>query len=171
MEDLKITTQSAVIKVPDDFIGVRQGWVEQKQQELVTARQALALLQESEATPRRIKRVQERVALLKKVVRALEKGYIPIPRFYVNKLTLDMEDLPIGAIAAINEAKAQHLFDEFVIASGQPQSCPRGPYGRERPRDPLIIGVVRSPFHEEWHENPRHLVNQWGGEEEYFLIA
>ena len=171
-----LVTRSAVITVPDDIVRIRDEWVVTKQTELTMAREALVRLQESGATERRIKRTQERISLLRRVVRALEKGYVPIPRFDSNKLTLDQEELPLKAIVAVNEAQAQKLFDEFRIVQGSEGLARQGPYGRMPRRDPIIVGVVRTPQHS--HKEvygpeaySYRIVIDVPGMEEHFLVA
>src|SRR3990167_2709480 len=125
-----IAVRSTVIAIPEEIVRIREEWIITKQAELEMARQALVRLEESGATERRLKRTRERINLLKRVVTALAKGFVPIPRFDSQKLTLDQEDLPLKAIVAVNEAQAQKIFDEFRIVLGRDSQVRQGPYGR-----------------------------------------
>ena len=169
-----LVTRSTVITLPNDIVRIREDWVKSKQAELEMARMALARLDESGATPRRLQTVRERISLLRRVVKALEGGFVPIPRFSSTKLRLDQEDLPLKAIIAVNEAQAQKVFDEFRIVLGQEGSSRQGPYGRIARRDPIIVGVVRTPEHSHV-ESPntlwRSVVVDVPGFEEHFLVA
>lgn len=172
MEQRNITvhTEDKILTIPGDFSQVRQSWIAAKETELTKAQDALLALQETDATERRIRRTKERVSLLKKTIRALKAGYIPIPRFDSNKLTLDMEELPVNAIIAVSEAKAQALFDEFRLITGHIANNRRGRYGRIAQRDPLIVGVVRTPsiVLTTWQDGTAR--ETWSAEE-HFLIA
>ena len=169
-QEVAITTGKRVLTIPEDFSQIRQTWIKSKEEELVKAEQALVALSATDATDRRIRRTKERINLLKRVVHALKSGYVLIPRFNSDKLTMDMEELPLGAITAIDEAKAQHLFDEFRLIRGNLPEYRRGNMGRRPQRDPLIVGVVRTPgiVVDTWDDG--RIRDQWMLEE-HFLIA
>ena len=157
------------ITIPEEIGVIREQWVESKREELERARVATAQLREAGATTARLRRSEERVTLLRKVVRALDAGFIPIPRFDSSKLRLDLEELPLKVIMRVNEVVAQKVFDELRLVSGQVSQGRRGRYGRQPVRDPLVVGVVRTP-------EVREDRNGWSqvvvpGREEHFLIA
>lgn len=127
VEKLVLRTGSAVITMPEEIAAIRQVWVESKEQELEAAQKAYVALTETGVSERKLKRVRERIGLLRKVVRALNAGYIPIPRFDSAKLKVDYQELPLKAIVAINEAAAQKLFDEFRFIEGREADNRRGP--------------------------------------------
>ena len=169
--EAEIAVQTAVITVPDEIVVVRQTWVTSKKEELTNAEQALVALKSAGATSRKIQRVQERINLLRKIVRALEAGFLPIPRFDAHKLRLDQENLPLKAVLAIENATAQKLFDEFRIITGR-----NGQSGRTRRRDPLIVGVVRTRRQIHYRGRPgdryyRTPVVDVPAAEEHFLVA
>lgn len=135
-------TPAAVITAVEDILEVRQMWVASKEQELATVEAALAALRQAKGTEARIRRTERRVAFLRKVIRVLKAGYIPIPRFEISGNAYDLEEMPIKALTAINEAQAAGVFDRICSVAGrQPW---RHPYGRRRQhaRDPLIVGMV-----------------------------
>ena len=137
--------ETHIIKVPEDLVGIRKEWVKSKEVELIRAEEALKALRATDASPARLERTSRRITLLRKVVKALQAGFIPIPRFASTTLRTDMEWLPTKVIIAVSEAKAQPLFDEFRIVAGQEGQSRQGPYGRRAQRDPLIVGVCRVP--------------------------
>ena len=167
-QKIALRTQTPVLTIPEDFSQIRQHWIEAKEQELERAETAFVAFSESGATDRRIRRTKERINLLKKVVRALKNGFVPIPRFDSTKLTLDFEELPLNVIVAVNQAKAQFLFDEFRLITGREAVNRRGRLGRLAQRDPLVVGVVRTP-------EIIDRINDWTSQrwslEEHFLIA
>ena len=163
-QELAVVTHP--ITVPEEIIQIRATWVKSKEIELERARSALQQLRESDASERRIQRVTERVSLLRKVVRVLQAGYLPIPRFQGDLLRLDMEELPLKAIVAVNEAAAQKLFDEFRLVQGVGATSKRGT-ARINQRDPLIVGVARTKT---LRPDPERSWIQWS-QEEHFLIA
>ena len=167
MTTMQLTIKdTAIITKPEDIAEIRQEWLEGKKRELESAKVALDELGEVGASERKIRRTKERVGLLKKVVRCLENGFIPIPRFDSNRLRLENEELPLSAITAVKEATAQKIFDEFRIVQGREAMNQRGPRGRLARRDPIIVGVVRTP---ELQDQDRPW-NVWSMEE-HFLVA
>jgi hypothetical protein len=157
----------------ESVVAVRGEWVEAKRTELAGAEEALEALEAlygPDAT--RVRRVRGRVTLLRRVVRALERGYIPLPRFGSTRVNA-LEELPLRAVLALKAATDAAVFDEVRYVGGMPSESHRGRQGRRAQRDPLLIGVVRTPAIElpedERHGGfgPRYLP----GEEEHFLIA
>ena len=133
----------AVITAVQDILEVRQTWVTGKAQELAQVEQAVRELKAAKAGEGRVRRAERRVALLRKVVKALQAGYIPIPRFNINGQAFSIEEMPLKAIAAYNEAQQSGVFDEIMAVTGR-QARRRG-WGREHQRDPLIVGIVEVP--------------------------
>lgn len=147
METIELVKRDTVaITAPDDIITVRQQWVDTKKQELEAAEKALESLRKIDATTARIDRTRKTVYLLRKVVRALERGYIAVPRFVGQTLRFDLEELPLKVIFAVDQAKAQKLFDEFRLVQGNDLSTQQyGGRSRRLRRDPLVVGVIREP--------------------------
>ena len=168
-QQVSLSTRSTVITIPEEIAQIRQSWAESKRQELAMAQSAYGALQEAGATARKLQRVREQIAMLRKVIRALDAGFVPIPRFDSEKLRLDTEELPLKAITAINEATAQRIFDELRLVAGRDPVSRRGPRGRITRRDPLVIGVVRTP--EIVTQNEYGYVAERWSLEEHFLIA
>lgn len=169
---LTVPTASAITRL-EDVAEIRGTWVESKRQELALAESALKALRATEGVnPNgwRVRNVQNRVKLLRGVVRALERGFIPIPRFDSLKLQIETEELPVSALVAFQVAQAEKIFDEIRFVRGRAPEGRRGPYGRSPARDPLLVGVVRVPDLEirdarGWH------VQTIRGREEHFLVA
>jgi hypothetical protein len=168
------------ITLPDEVVEVRGQWIESKRQELQLAMGAAKDLRALKVSGARLTRANDRVRLLRKVVAALEAGYIPIPRFDGEKLDVDLEELPAKAIAALVVGGRARLFDEVRLVAGQ-ESISRPTWSQRRSgrntrrnqRDPLLVGVVRTP------ERRMKGRDAWGsvremvvpGMEEHFLIA
>jgi len=169
------TTAIAMPTIPEEIAIINEQWVEGKELELANARYALQMLEESGASSRKMRRIKERVGLLVKVVEALKKGCIIIPRFDTSTLRIEQEELPLKAIIAINEAKAKQVFDDYRIVMGR-EARNQGNRRRMTQRDPLIVGINRTPVFciGEDHDNkPRseyHFCERWSLEE-HFLIA
>lgn len=166
------TTAVQPITLPSEVAEIREEWIENKRHELMLATDALKDLKVIKAGHSRLTRANDRVRLLKKVVAVMEAGFIPIPRFDSEKLDIDVQALPAKAIAALAVSDAFKLFDEIRFVTGQ-ESDSRNAWprrGRRNQRDPIIVGVVRTPEHV--IENPR---TGWRaplpGLEEHFLIA
>lgn len=163
------------ISVADGIEGileVRQTWIANKEADLSTAEQALASYKAMGAPKPKLTSLKRRVALLRRTVNALKRGFIPMPRFDGNTLSLDMVDMPVKALVAVQEARASKLFSELRIVQGvEPTST--GSWGRRggrTRRDPFVVGVVR--------EAAVIAPNPWGRMEEYqrpleehFLVA
>lgn len=167
--ETEIAVQTAVITVPDEIVGIKKTWLATKHQELEAADKAIQSLEKSGATPRKVQRVKERRALLRKTIAALDAGFLPIPRFSSQKLTLDQEELPLKAVLAIENAVAQKLFDEFRFVTGQQGNSRRGRYARQAQRDPIVVGVVRTLEH--GHRGPYEWIIDVPSMEEHFLVA
>lgn len=168
--------QTMTITVPEEIASIRDAWVKSKHAELETAETALAELRKT-GTHGKIKRVESRVTFLRKCVRALDAGFVPMPRFDGALLNLEVEQLPLKALIRVNEVTAQKLFDEIRFVAGQTATRGNSWSARRNARDPLIVGVARTPriclIQNEWqeqnsHDHVRHLHEEW---EEHFLIA
>lgn len=167
--DIIPAPQAGIITIPEEIAVIRTQWLESKVVELARAKDVLRALREMKAGPAKIVRAANTVAFLKKIVKALEHGYIPIPRFQAHTLRLDVEELPVKVIVALNAARAGKFFSEVRLADGE--SPGRG-FGRRRPaRDPVLIGVIRTPNvlmnpgHSEW------IRDEVWAREEHFMIA
>lgn len=157
------------------IVRLKSAWIDGKRGELERAVEALRRLKSANAGDGRLGRLRERIALLRKVVRALEAGYIPLPRFDAERLRIDTEELPLSALVAVDEAQASALFDEIRLVRGQ-ESRSRAPWSRARrqQRDPLLVGVIRTPEHREGgptERNPYREFTVYPGREEHFLLA
>jgi hypothetical protein len=178
--DVQATT---LIRKPADVLAVAGHWLDDKQAELARAEAAVKALTSLDASPARRRLVRERVKFLRRFVKALRSGYVPIPRFDADKLDLDTEELPAEALVAMADVKTKRLFDEIRYVTGRrPDSRPGGhytsrgnwSYTRLVQRDPLIVGIMRTPEHRVPH--PRNPSNRdWDvvipSREEAFLIA
>lgn len=164
--------QTSVITLPDEVALVRQEWITSKETELAQCREAAEKLKGLGATDAKMRRVRERINILQKTVNALKAGYIPIPRFQTSTLRLDLEELPLKAIVALDKAKGTALFDEIHFVAGREATSRRGPYRRQPRRDPLLVGIVRTPEVIEYEDpvNKRWERARWSLEE-HFLIA
>ena len=125
-QELASTTEThplaTVITAVQDILEVRQTWVTGKAQELALAEAALKELQQAKAGEARIRRTQRNVQFLRKVVRVLKAGYLPIPRFEVSGNAFSLDEMPLKAIIAINEAQQQGVFDRIVSIAGRQAS-------------------------------------------------
>lgn len=167
---LAIPTQTAIARL-ENIIEIRSSWIDAKRQELATAEEAArTLLQVEGMSDFRIKRANARVRLLRKVVDALERGFVPLPRFSSRKLDVAIEELPVKALAALAEAQAEKIFDEIRFVPGDVGESRRG-VRRRAARDPLLVGVVRVPGMQ-IPGSDRGWGPEWlPGQEEHFLIA
>ena len=160
--------QSMIIRQPTDLVRLHPDWIAQKEAELADAEAALKTLAGLGASEWRIERVTKRVRLLRKTVKALQAGFVPIPRFRSEKLTFDIERLPLDVIVAVDEAKSKKVFDEFRIVVGTEADRSLGERRTFR-RDPLVVGIVREP------DAQRNDASGWMVEravfEEHFLVA
>lgn len=177
------TDRAIVIRNPAEVLSVANHWLEQKRQELQRAQLAAKALVQLGVPPARRRLARERVRFLKRFVSALEHGYVPIPRFDADTLDLNIEELPAEALVALGQSKTKRLFDEVRYVTGrQPDSRPGGHYtsnqrwtrARIGGRDPLIVGVIRTPEHQvpfpRW-QGDTHGTRTIPGREEHFLIA
>jgi hypothetical protein len=161
----------AILTDPRQLVQVREHWIQTKREELARADQVLVALKDRPGTHAKIQRVKDRVRVLRKFLRALEGGYMPIPRFDSETLRLEVEELPAQAIIAMAAAEETGAFDEVRFVRGREGDTRRGPHARRAPRDPLLVGVIRTP--------DRHVEDRssWNGQrripgfEEHFLIA
>lgn len=169
-ETLVLRESSVVVKVPENLIALRQSWLEGKRAELARAEMALKELKGAGASPRKIERVAERVRLLRKVGSCLEAGYMPMPRFGGEKLTLELEELPLNALIAVNDAVAQELFDEIRFVAGGERTRGYGRRSGQAHRDPMLVGVVRTKIIEAYRSERAGYIPLWSLEE-HFLIA
>jgi hypothetical protein len=107
----------------------------------------------------------------------------PIPRFDSEELELEVEELPAEALVAMARVQGKRLFDEIHYVPGRvADSRPGGHYDRRGRwsharvggRDPLVVGVMRTPQH---RVPDPHVPNErrWDriipAREEHFLIA
>lgn len=143
-----ITPQVAL--APERLSSIHHRWLEEKRAQLSRAQVALEavvrLFQQGGLTEERVKRVRERVQFLGRVVSAMEHGYVPIPRLGGQRLQIEAEELPPEVLLAYAQAQGAKLFGEFRLVAGEEASS-RGRRGRRAARDPLLIGVVRTPEH------------------------
>jgi len=167
---LAVPEKSAIMRL-EDVVEVRGTWVEAKRRELADAEAAVDALRSLAEVPAfRIKRAVARAGLLRKVVRALERGFIPIPRFSSRRLDVRFDELPVRAIAALGEAQALGIFDEIRFVAGDEGEHRRG-RRRRATRDPLLVGVVRIPA-TAVPGSDRGWGQTWiPGVEEHFLVA
>lgn len=125
----------------EDIVTIRDRWIDGKRQELERAIEAHKALVGAGASETKQRYSRNRVQLLRKIVNCLEAGFVPIPRFTANKVNVDLEELPLNALMALNDAKATGLFDEVKLVSGD-----RPDVGsKARGRDPLLVGIVKMP--------------------------
>jgi len=173
---------STIIRKPADVLAVAGHWLANKQAELDRAEAAVKALGTLGVTPRRRALARERVKFLRRFVKALQSGYVPIPRFDSEKLDLNTEELPAEALVAMADVKTKRLFDEVVYVTGrEAQSRPAGHWSsgrytrqRLRQRDPLIVGIIRTPEHRalRWPGHPEQGTEVViPAREEAFLIA
>lgn len=171
---IALPTASAITRL-ENVAEIRGTWLESKRQELGLAEAAVGALANTEGiAPNswRLRNAQNRVRLLRKVVRALEHGFVPIPRFSSQTLDLDLEELPVSAIVALKEAQAEEIFEEIRFVRGDVGDSRRG-RARRAARDPLLVGVVRTPSIDlgEFRNVGGEWVRRIPGREEHFLIA
>jgi hypothetical protein len=122
------------------------------------------------------------VRFLKRFIGALEQGYVPIPRFDADTLDLNVEELPAEALVALGQAKTKRLFNEVRYVTGRESDSRPGVHssargmltrGRRPQRDPLIVGIIRTPEHRVrdphggWRGHDRIIPAR----EEHFLLA
>lgn len=175
--------RAVVIRNPSQVLSVTSHWLELKREELVRAQVAAKALAQLGVPPARRRLAKDRVRFLKRFVGALEHGYVPVPRFDADTLNLDLEELPAEALLALGQAKTKRLFDEVRYVTGrQPDSRPGGHYNSSQRwtrariggRDPLLVGVIRTPEHRvpfpRWAGDTQG-IRTIPGREEHFLIA
>lgn len=166
---IAVPEKLAIITVPEEIMRVREAWVTQKREELTAATQALEALRSLHAGAARLERCKKTVGLLRKVVRALEHGYIPIPRFRADTLRFELDELPLKAILSIQQAQAQKLFDEYRLVTGGMETQNFDRRQRRVTVDPLIIGVTREPTQiMRWSDGTERRRILY---EEHFLVA
>lgn len=153
-----------------EAIEVQSTWLHLKEQELERMLEARAALKALGGHESRLARLADRVQLTRKVIAALRAGFVPIPRFDAHKLNPDVDVLPTRVLVAYAAAQNTELFDEVRLVEGrQSRSHHLGPNPRIAARDPLLVGIVRTP--------EREGVTRWGGRtwipgrEEHFLVA
>lgn len=167
---LAIPAASAITRL-EDVAQIRSTWLDSKRQELIQAEQAAGALERLYgADSTRVKTAVKRVGFLRRVLAALERGMVPIPRFSASRLTT-LDELPVSAIVALDAAGATKVFDEVLFVQGDVGETRRGRRRRAQ-RDPLLVGVVRMTG----TQIPEGERNGWGpthlpGREEHFLIA
>lgn len=161
-----------------DAVVVQPSWLDAKRTELAKAEAAHQALVNLKATPRRKGLAMERVKFLRRVVTAMERGFVPLPRFDSETLQLDVEELPVVALQQLAAAKRTHAFDEVRFVRGRaPDSRPRSGFTRRRvaTRDPLLVGVIRTTEHRiPVKPTSANLWNDMAiipAREEHFLIA
>jgi len=167
---LAIPAASAITRL-ENVAEIRSTWLDTKRAELDQAEQAAGALERlygADAT--RVKTAAKRVGFLRRVLAALERGMVPIPRFSGRRLTT-LDELPVSAIVALDAAGVTKVFDEILFVQGEFGETRRGQRRRQQ-RDPLLVGVVRTtgtqiPESERGGWGPTHLP----GREEHFLIA
>lgn len=181
----KLANRTATVVVqPQQMLSMHSHWMETKRTELAEAKSALKALTALGGGPARRSRVRERVRFLERFVKAMGMGYLPIPRFNSETLDVDLDELPAAALTAWAAAKESKVFQEVRFVPGQiPSSNPGGhsvetrrgrTWTRKRlpARDPLIVGVIRTPEH-----RVRDTTTRWQqfvvipAREEHFLIA
>jgi hypothetical protein len=171
------------VSMPAHVVSTANAWLEQKTDELAQAEQALSALRRLGGGHARLARVRERIRFLRHFVKAMNAGFLPIPRFDSERLDIDVEELPAEALVAMANANALRVFDEVRFVPGQvPTSRPGGhregrTWTRRRltARDPLVVGLIRTPEHRVAID-PRQRMEAWNtrvipAREEMFLIA
>ena len=149
-----------VLANPQELQATHAAWITRKKEELADCEKALDVYRNQDGvTPRQIRRVKEKVAFLSKVIVALEKGYLPIPRFDTSPYSLQETDMPVPVSILLNVEKARRdgVFTEIRLVEGRAQGQRQGPYPALGRRDPLIVGVIK------------HGTLQWGYEEHFLL--
>lgn len=142
----EVNARYAIVTSASDLSAVRDTWITTKRVELQRGLGALVALRKAGASAARLAAVRDRVGMLKKVVKALELGYVPIPRFDSQTLNIDVQELPGPALVALAAARQAKLFHEVRFVTGRRETQGRG-YFRVRQRDPLLIGIVRTRHH------------------------
>ncbi len=180
---LHLRTPQTVIRRPADVLAVAGHWLEAKRGELERAEAAVKALRTLGATPARRRVARERVRFLRRFVDALESGYVPIPRFDGDKMDIETEELPAEVMVALASVTTKRLFDEVQYVTGRvADSHPGGHYNarhqwtraRWGARDPLIVGIIRTPEHrvpDPRHPEFRSRDRVIPSREEHFLIA
>lgn len=125
----------------EQVVQIRSEWLEDKRRELASAIEAQKALAGTGASETKLRYARNRVAVLRKIVNCLEAGFVPIPTFDSEKINVDIQQFPLKALLAINDANASGLFDEVRYVKGREQER----FARMRSRDPLLIGTVRAP--------------------------
>ena len=149
-----------VLANPQELQATHAAWITRKKEELADCEKALDVYRNQDGvTPRQIRRVKEKVAFLSKVIVALEKGYLPIPRFDTSPYHLHEMDtpVPVSILLNVERARREGIFTEFRLVEGRAQGQRQGPYPALGRRDPLIVGVIK------------HGTLQWGYEEHFLL--
>ena len=151
-------------------------WIRAKRTELTACDAAIQAAKDANAGSNKLARLRERRRLLAKCVEVMELGYVPIPRFDANKLNIEIDVLPTAALVALGEATQLGVFDEFRLVTGRVSDSRPARFGqrnRVNQRDPLIVGVLRTPEHRrketDAHGWEREVVIP--GREEHFLVA
>lgn len=171
-----VKAETAAITVPEEIAVIRAAWVKSKHEELDRAELALKELRKAGVTGK-LKRVEGRVSFLRKCVKALDAGYVPMPRFDSTLLNIEVEQVPLKALIKVNEATAQKIFDEIRFIAGQEARRGDSWHPRRAPRDPLIVGAVRTPricllaTDFERANVAEHFRHQHEQFEEHFLLA
>ena len=96
---------------------------------------------------RRVGTIARRHSQAKRILGALEAGYMPMPRFPALTLEFCFELIPVEAIEAMGQAHDSGLFDEFRIVDGRdatPWGTPRTSTSREAraKQDPILVGMI-----------------------------
>jgi hypothetical protein len=98
---------AAAITSLANAVQIAPQWIAAKRAELMQAEAAVVALEGLYGRETfRLKQAIARRSLLRKVVKAMEAGFVPIPRFSGHKLT-ELDELPVSALVALDEAKAR----------------------------------------------------------------
>lgn len=131
----------------EDALSIREDWVKQREQELATAEEGLKRLEavpfedwwQIGMTEVKLEIMRRDVSFLRQVVKTMQSGYVPIPRFEGQRLNLQITAVPLKALVAITKAAEAKLFHQFQIVEGLPRPA------LAPPRDPIVVGIVTGP--------------------------
>lgn len=99
----------------------------------------------------RLTRRTNKLAKSRRYLKAVESGYLPIPRLPAVRLEWTERLIPPEALEALAEAKKLGTFEWFGVVDGTDASDWGAPRTRRRRRDPILVGMCNGePFPIAW---------------------
>lgn len=80
--------------------------------------------------------IEKEIIFLENRLTALERGFIPVPRFDYARIEWSSERMNYSTLRRLKEAKDAGIFDDFGVVQDK-YTHPR------RARDPLLVGILR----------------------------